>query len=919
MISRRTGKLILVASALALIGCGVYPGTKARLDRAATSAKAGDYLQAALELQTVLKGDPANREALLAIAGVQLNLGDAEAAQSYIRRALEAGGSSAELESLQKDGLLLQGKYTELLEQPVASKDVAGQIRRARALLASGDLPKADSAIADAAAAGATPAQVELLRTQLLIARGQLAEALQAASRSTAADPSLPRAWLIQGELQRQQGAVKEALASFQHATGLPAGNMTASERLQAYRELIELQLFMNDLAGAKANVARVKQSYGNTVTAHLLQGRIDMLTGDAQAAVNEFRVITNARPDDPTMKALLGAALLAQGSREQGMAALNEVIAKNPGDIDSRKLLAQAQLADGRADEARRTLEPVAQGGGAGDAKADWLMGVSLLNSGDPANSLVYLERAAKAAPEDAAIQLQLARAYISANKFAQAHAVLERIPAAKRDAQVRQLQILADMAGRRGPAAVDELRKWATANSSDADALAMAGNYALQIGEGRAATEFLQRAISIDSGHTAALMSLADLALRSNDLPAAERHLQLVIKGDPKNIRALVGLAGIAARNGRATEARTLVERAIAADPSSVEPRLALAQIQFKSGDPAKANDMLDQAVTVASDKPMVANAAGEVAMSVGRAADALLRFEEATRLGFRPAKINVARAQVALGRADTARETLEGIKEQPYALQAGRMLVGMDVAAGNTAQAMKRIASLKALGLAADQAAEAQGDASMAAKDYAAAAKYYQAAYDASPRQGYAVKTYQARRAAADPAPEGILLRWLERAPDDGGAHLLAGMQFQSKDDNKRAIPHYEAVLKVDRDPTILNNLAWAYYKVGDARALQLAQEAYGASSTNIDIADTYGWLLTEQGQAAKAVMILNTAWEHAPSNLTLGYHLAEALGKNGSSDQAVKQLHAVLDSGKPFAERPQAESLLRTLSR
>src|SRR5262249_45420226 len=111
--------------------------------------------------------------------------------------------------------------------------------------------------------------------------------------------------------------------------------------------------------------------------------------------------------------------------------------------------------------------------------------------------------------------------------------------------------------------------------------------------------------------------------------------------------------------------------------------------------------------------------------------------------------------------------------------------------------------------------------------------------------------------------------------------------------------------------------LNNLAWVYYKTKDRRALETAERASKLEPENGAIADTFGWLLVQEGQVQRGLELLRKAEKQAPSIPDIRYHLAVALAKTGAREEARSTLAALLSSGQKFEEIVEAKQLLQEL--
>jgi len=97
-------------------------------------------------------------------------------------------------------------------------------------------------------------------------------------------------------------------------------------------------------------------------------------------------------------------------------------------------------------------------------------------------------------------------------------------------------------------------------------------------------------------------------------------------------------------------------------------------------------------------------------------------------------------------------------------------------------------------------------------------------------------------------------------------------------------KEAIPMYEKSLEhVSNAPGLMNNLAWSYFKVKDKRALEYAEAAYNIAPENAAIADTYGWILLNQGETEKGFQLIEKALQLQPENIDIQKHYETAKEK------------------------------------
>ena len=125
--------------------------------------------------------------------------------------------------------------------------------------------------------------------------------------------------------------------------------------------------------------------------------------------------------------------------------------------------------------------------------------------------------------------------------------------------------------------------------------------------------------------------------------------------------------------------------------------------------------------------------------------------------------------------------------------------------------------------------------------------------------------------------------------------------------------------ETILKTKKhDAVALNNLAWVYQQMGDARAMDLARQAY-VLAPGAQTADTLGWILTTSGRADTGVTLLRQATTEASTDPRVQYHFAVALKDTGKKEEAIKALNAVVATKGEFKEKTLAQQLLDELKK
>jgi putative PEP-CTERM system TPR-repeat lipoprotein len=310
-----------------------------------------------------------------------------------------------------------------------------------------------------------------------------------------------------------------------------------------------------------------------------------------------------------------------------------------------------------------------------------------------------------------------------------------------------------------------------------------------------------------------------------------------------------------------------------------------------------------------------------AGVLYLNNGRFNQALVHFRKGTEIDASDATLwlNLGRAQQALGQEGSARESLaQALKIKPDWLPAEGALAFIDLQSGQRAAALERIARLQKRYPRDTAVLMLAGDVHGTLRDYAEAARAFEAAAQIQPSGPLAVKIYEARRAGQQPKPLEPLERWVEKNPDDLLSRSVLADAYTLTGERQRAVEQYERIVGVQpRHVPSLNNLAWLYFELKDGRAVEFARKAHTLAPAVSSVSDTLGWILVESGQIEEALPILRSAAAVAGANPEIRYHYAVALARSGANDPAHAELDRVLKEHASFHSREAAQRLQERL--
>jgi putative PEP-CTERM system TPR-repeat lipoprotein len=911
---------VALVIAVFVAGCD-RPDVDRMLADAEKALAAGDTTTALSRGRSALEVAP-DRADLRTLQGkVLLDSGDASAAEGALRQAMELGGSRDVNIPLLARALLIQKKLQDLLDEsaplmegPEARPPAGLHAMRGLAQASLGRPEHARASFDQALRLDPDDPDALYGKARFAALDRDLDAAVKLLSRAVEKAPRNADAHALRGDLHRVAGEEEAAAKAYQRALEIAPANHAV--RLS----LASIHLGARQLDEAVKHIEVVRAAVPESPTAHFLLALVEFRRGNLEIARNLAAKVLAVQPTHTPSLLLVGACAFAARDYVIAEKALRRALPAAPNNLYARKMLAASLSRLGQPQQAIELLAPAVKLSPE-DPELRAILGEAYLRNLDYTRATEQLEKAAALAPRSASGRIGVGVARLAAGETDRAIADLQAAHAINPETQEATLLLaMAHMRRREFDRVVQIIDAMEARQRDTPLALNLLGAAQVAQKEFEKARRSLERALALKPEYLPAAMNLAQIDLRDRKVPAALGRIEAVLKKDPGSIQAMFAMARmVGSVPGREEEALRWLERAREASPSAPEPAILLAQYHLERGLRREALEFARQALERKVEGEDTLDQVAQIQVAADGLRDALGTYvrmvNEHPSSAF--AHYRLGWTQARTGNQAGARQTLrKAISLKPGYAEPLAGLAQLEAVAGNLAIALKLADDLHALQRDNAATAALKGDLYATAKKPAEAIRAYEAAYAQKRSGALAVKLYLAHDAAGTGEKGSALLTaWLKDNPADMSTRqFLADVSLQSKRYDL-AREHYEVLAEEQpRNHRVLNNLAWAYLGLNDPKALPVAERAYRIETRNPLAADTYGWILLQQGDARMALDILRSAASGAPGIADIRCHLGVALAKNGLRKEARAELERALTLPGAFSYRREARTLL-----
>jgi len=919
-----TAMMVALAIGTGLTGCDRFRNftDQEHVQRAKDFQAKGDLRASEIELKNALSKNPNNVEARLVLAELYLTLRQGSAAEKELKQAQKLGAGIEALKLPLARAYLLQHQPERVLDEVDVSDQTSAR-NAARILALRGDALLGARRFRDAChsyeqALAADEANAIEARWGLAFCAAALRDLEGARKRLEEArqiDPANDATWARIGELEQVRGDLKAAEQAYTEAIRLDPKNV------EALIGRAGLRVRSGRTNEAAADAKQLRNSGIDTPGMLYVDALISLARKEPRKSLEAVQLLEKAYPQ--YFPAWLLAAQLHFANGTFGLAEqyVDRYLALQPADLAAVRLKAQILMQSRRAAEAPELLKPLLQRF-PNDPQLLTLIGQSYTVAGHFDKAREYLEKAAAAASDNVAIQIQLGGVYAGAGMTDQAAAILAAASAADPLSVQADLLLVANYNRAKqydkALAAIAALEK-KQPNNILVSRL-RAATYALQNDVANARLN-LERVMAAQPTDMVAATALADLDMRDNKPEAARDRFLGILAKDGSNVDAMIALARLAAAGRDEAGYVQWLRKAADASPKALQARALLAEHHLAKGNPQQALVVANEAYTANRDNPAALELLGRVQLAAGELENAAASFTRLVSEAPRSvsAHVGLARAHIALKRYQDARSTLrQALALEPRNIAALEVAAHVELMSQRSDEAARYAQQILEYAPKADTGHVLRGDILTRQRKFAEAAQSFETALALEKRGATMVRLHQALILGGR-ASEGDrrIQQWLQDHPADDAVRVYFAESNVVRGQVGVAIEQFHRVLQrhPDHVPS-LNNLALLYQQAGDPRALALAEQASKLSPDDPKVMDTLGWVLVNQGDARRGLVALRQAVAKLPNEPAIRYHYAVALARAGDKVQARRELDLVVKD-RNFSEKQQALELLKTL--
>ncbi len=882
-----------------------------------------DHTAAIIQLKNALQQKPDDSEARLLLGKSLLATGDAEGAESELRKALSGGQTQDAVVPALAEAMLTKQQFkkledaygTTVLKEPASQASLLTSLASARMGLGQSAraLETLDAALK--VQPDHVPALVE--KARFLAGGKRYGDALSLLETVLKLDPRHAVALKLKGDVlyygQKQPDA---ALKAYQ----------TALEHWPSFHDaqysIVRVLLSQGKFDEAVDALNKLKKMAAQRPSTAFIEAQVAMARGDLRAAREAAQRVLKVSPDNALALELAGAIEYQANALIQAQPFLAKALRASPELTLARRMLVLSYLKTGQTEKAMSTLPTdLAQ---SNDAEMLAAAGQVYMVLGNQALAQTHFERASRLDPVDPSKKTSLALSRLMDGRAEQAFGELQ-------DISTKDKGVVADMAlvnalvqRRELDKALAAVLRLAAKRPGDPIPAMLHGQVLLLKGNIQAAQEVLGAALKATPAFFPAVKALAAIDVAQKKQDVAVRRVEAFLENEPKHVNALMYLAELQITSGVARDkTRALLSRAVEASPDDEAPRLMLIAFLLHGKEPKQALTIAQNAAAALPGSVAVLGALGQAQAAAGERNQALSTYGKLASVQPQSGLAYMRMAGIHAANNDLVQAALmmrKALEAEPDHLEAQHGLAKLALRNNSVPEAIALVKDIQRQRPKDPIGFVMEGDVHVHVKQYSPAVSAYASALEKAPAAtGVATKlhsTYLVMGASME--AEKLATGWMLKHPRDAGFAFYMGERAMIEGRLSLAEKHYQVALSLQpSNPLILNNMAWVLGKMGRKEALGHVEKAAALAPDTPEILDTWSMVLAGQQQWAKAVELQRKAVELKPAATEFRLSLAKLQLQAGQKVAAKESLLVLRQLGSRYGKQAEVDALLKGL--
>ena len=564
--------------------------------------------------------------------------------------------------------------------------------------------------------------------------------------------------------------------------------------------------------------------------------------SGDLDEAEQLLLKLYEEYPNNNTSGMLLGMINYQQGDMTAASSLLEQNIDPETASSAVVSSTAIAQLRLGQADKAIELLGNALKAQ-PNDAGINSIYGLALLNTNpkDPQGAAA-LQKALALDPTKSQLRNVLARHFIATEQLPKAYeqltTALQQNPS---DAEALRVYADALLANDNAQQAQKITNSFVQSNPDNANGYIQQAKISVLAKDIMGAQRALEKAVTIDNSNTQALLALGQIHLSNQQWPQASQRFETVINLDKNSVIAYKGLISSYEARQQGDTITNSLKQSVATDSGNVVLAAVLAEYHARKGNAELAEQYIDQALAGSLENAYV----NATAVNIYRGLSNQLAASNQTE-----------QAKAALNKA---------LKIDGNNTMLLSDMVAIEIASTNYQQASQLAKQIAALAPDSSLADYLQGRILAAQQQWPQAITRLQTAWQRQPNNSIATTLYSALNANNNSDQAAAFIdEWQNLLPQSATPLIIKATQLQQQSKAAAASELYENAIALSPNNVVaLNNLAWLYFENGNPKARELGKKAYELAPGNAGVADTYGWILVNEGEVNEGIKLLEQA--------------------------------------------------------